>query len=536
MHPGCRRRRNHYLVTGCPNLANHASSTLTSPTQVIFADIIPLRQRPKYFSVVLGAWAVGSVLGPFIGGLFVEKATWRACFYLNFPFCALGLPLVFFLIPLKTIKTSLKAKLLRVDWLGGLIFIGGLTATLIAVTWGGVQFAWTSPRTLIPLSVGASALIANLVWERYGALEPFLRQSLLHTPSAIAAYLCAFLQGLLLFTALYYIPFFLAAVLDRSPLESGIDLFPATCLILPGSAIVSLLITRSGHFRFYMWGGWAVSTVGTGLLLHLDSHTKTWYWALVFGIFGLGMGMVLSSVNFATQANAKVRDAGRAAAMYAFCRSLGMAVGVAVSGGVFQNLMAGKLGHLGLETDIARNAESYVAVLRGLEVTNPSAAAYVLTAYLKGFWGVFVLMLGLSGLGLLMSLCVKHREMDKRLDSQYTLDRSSRSSRFLDSTQVSQRTSRILSGEVRPASDATLLGTDDFIANSNRQSRVVFNDQRPMTAQGERIAQPEAAVVHVSRSPDGMEENLSSRPLTEEVLWDGRASQCHGAGPIWGVS
>jgi multidrug resistance protein len=51
--------------------------------QVIFADIIPLRQRPKYFSIVLGAWALGSVLGPLIGGLFVEKATWRWCFYIN---------------------------------------------------------------------------------------------------------------------------------------------------------------------------------------------------------------------------------------------------------------------------------------------------------------------------------------------------------------------------------------------------------------------------------------------------------------------
>ena len=51
--------------------------------QVIFSDIIPLRQRPKYFSMVLIAWALGTVLGPLLGGLFVEKANWKWCFYIN---------------------------------------------------------------------------------------------------------------------------------------------------------------------------------------------------------------------------------------------------------------------------------------------------------------------------------------------------------------------------------------------------------------------------------------------------------------------
>jgi MFS family permease len=56
---------------------------ILSMNQVIFADIVPLRQRPKYYSIVLAAWALGSVLGPLIGGLFVEHATWAWCFYIN---------------------------------------------------------------------------------------------------------------------------------------------------------------------------------------------------------------------------------------------------------------------------------------------------------------------------------------------------------------------------------------------------------------------------------------------------------------------
>lgn len=46
-------------------------------TQLIFADIVPLRQRPKFFSVVLISWAIGTVVGPVLGGVLAEKSTWR---------------------------------------------------------------------------------------------------------------------------------------------------------------------------------------------------------------------------------------------------------------------------------------------------------------------------------------------------------------------------------------------------------------------------------------------------------------------------
>ena len=496
---------------------------MISLSQVIFADIIPLRQRPKYFAVVLAAWALGSVLGPFVGGLLVEKATWRWVFYLNFPFCCAGLPMVLFLIPLKTAKTSLKAKLLRVDWLGGLLFIAGLTSALIAITWGGVQFAWTSWRTLVPLTLGPTLLIAALAWERYGATEPFLRKSLFAHFSAVAAYFCALLQGLLLFTALYYLPFYLTACLGKSPIESGLGIFPATCLLLPGSAVVSLLITRLGKYRVFVWLGWVTSTVGAALFILLDTHTRTWYWAVVFAVYGAGMGMILSSVNFATQAQASVRDAGRAAAMYAFCRSLGMAIGVAISGSVFQNLMTAKVHALGLDAAIATDAESYVAVLRELEISDPTMAVTVLQAYVHGFWGVWILVTGICGLGLVASLCIKHRVMDTRLDSQYTLDRTSRTSKFLDGTFVGEKETTVMASP----EEELVVGASVRV---DRDSKVVDETADRSSV----VEEPEAAFVRYSRSP--VDELLSHRPQSQEVLWDGRARECHGEGPIWGIS
>jgi MFS family permease len=391
-------------------------------SQVIFADIIPLRQRPKWFAIVLGAWALGSVLGPLVGGLFVQYVTWRWTFYINLPFCGIGFVMVPLFVKLRTEKTSLKSKLLRVDWLGGFLFIGSLTSFLIAVSWGGVQFAWSSFQTLVPLLVGIAGVTISLFWERYGAREPFLRKSLFHSPSAIAAYICALVQGLILFCALYYGPFYFMSVKLTSPTTSGVNLLPVTCFLLPGSAIVSILITRLGHFRWAIWTGWVVTTTGCGLLRLLSQNTSTAVWATAFVIFGLGNGIVLSSVNFGIQSIAHTEDSGRAASMYAFMRTLGMTIGVAVGGTVFQNFMSNRLEELGLPTQIAHDAEGFIRALHTLAMNDPTRIG-ALKAYVEGFHGVFEVITGISGLGLLASLVIKRHSMDKILESRYSLRR-----------------------------------------------------------------------------------------------------------------
>jgi hypothetical protein len=129
-----------------------------------------------------------------------EKATWRWAFWINLPFCGIGIIAVILFVNLETEKSSLKEKLLRVDWLGGFLFISSLTTFLIGLTWAGVQFPWSDHHTLVPLVLGAFGVGGSLIWERFGAREPFLRRSLFYEISAIAAYICALTQGLVVGT------------------------------------------------------------------------------------------------------------------------------------------------------------------------------------------------------------------------------------------------------------------------------------------------------------------------------------------------
>jgi hypothetical protein len=217
-------------------------------------------------------------------------------------------------------------------------------------------------------------------------------------------------------------PFYFMAVRFKSPIAAGLDIFPFLCAFLPGSAVVSQLITRLGRFRWAIWMGWIIATSGAGLQILIDINTKTAVWASTQVIFGLGSGMVVSSINFGIQAIVRTEDCGRAACMYAFMRTLGMTIGVAVGGTVFQNLMAHKLGDLSLPVEIAKNAEAYVAILKTLAATDPARSG-ILQAYVHGFKGVFQVLTAISGIGLLSSLLIKHHDMNKVLKSSYRLSR-----------------------------------------------------------------------------------------------------------------
>jgi len=115
----------------------------------------------------------------------------------KFPFCVLGLVLVPIYVKLKTKKTSLRAKLARVDWIGSIFFTAGMTSFLVGISWAGIQYEWKSAQVIAPMTVGVSGVVATIVWEAYYAKEPILRPSLFYSTSAIFTYACALFQGLI---------------------------------------------------------------------------------------------------------------------------------------------------------------------------------------------------------------------------------------------------------------------------------------------------------------------------------------------------
>ncbi|KAF2818127.1 MFS general substrate transporter [Ophiobolus disseminans] len=337
-------------------------------TQVIFCDMIPLRQQPRYFSIVLASWSIGSIIGPV-----------RWCFHINFPFCIVGLVATEFFI--------------RDSDFAALLFVGGLTSFLVGISWGGTQYPWTSAATLAPTIIRALGCVAFVVWQVHIKPDSLLPMSLFGNASAIAAFYCALVNGFVLYSALYYVPFYLMSVRGASPVRAGIDLFPAVCLLVLGSL------------------GLVIANVGCGLFILFDERTAKVVFAVALAVFGVGNSIVLTGVNVGTQAIAKAKDRLMAACMYGFMRSLRMPIGVALAGAIFQNAMSSALSESGLPTGIALDSERFLFVLQAMPKEDPRKAT-ILACYSKGFRQVFITMTVISATALLASSAIRRFKMD----------------------------------------------------------------------------------------------------------------------------
>lgn len=192
--------------------------------------------------------------------------------------------------------------------------------------------------------------------------------------------------------------------------------------LVPGSIVAGVLVTRRNNYRWAIWSGWVLTTLACAMTVAWRYNSATGFWVVSLIIIGFGHGGILNAQNFASQAMCKPGEEGAAAAMYGFLRQFGMSLGVGIGGSTFQNVMALRLRWLGLDDDIARNAEA----LLGQIVRQPDSdfKSKVLDAYSYGFLGVFGLYLALSSAAFIVSLLIRNYDMNKKLDSGHLLTES----------------------------------------------------------------------------------------------------------------
>jgi EmrB/QacA subfamily drug resistance transporter len=310
---------------------------LLTGAQTIVADVVPARERGRYQGLFGSVFGVTSVLGPLIGGFFVDNLSWRWVFYVNIPIGVVALAVVAAVLP-----GHLRRAQHKIDYLGTVLLAGSATSVVLLTSLGGTTYAWGSAPIFI---FGAAAVVlgAGFVWAESRAPEPVIPLRLFRNRVFSASSAIGFVVGFAMFGSIAYLPQYMQIVKGASPTASGLRLLPLMVGLLTTSIISGRLVTKWGRYRVFPIIGTAVMTLGLYLLSHLGVTTSNWLISLYMLVLGAGIGMSLQVLVVAVQNAVSYADLGAATGGVTFFRSIGGSFGTAIFGAVFSNVLAGNL-------------------------------------------------------------------------------------------------------------------------------------------------------------------------------------------------
>jgi EmrB/QacA subfamily drug resistance transporter len=362
---------------------------LLTTTIAVVGDIIPPRDRGKYQGLFGAVFGVSTIVGPLLGGFFVDNLSWRWIFYVNLPIGAVALFVIAAVFHTRTERVEH-----AVDYLGAGLLAGSLTCIVLFTSLGGTTFKWRSPEIAVLIALGVVQLVLFVFAERRAA-EPILPLELFRNRIFTVCAGIGFIIGLALFGSVTYLPLFLQIVKGRSPTSSGLQLTPMMAGLLVTSIVSGRLISRFGRYKPFPVFGTAVATIGMVLLSRLDLHSTTAYTSLAMVVLGLGLGAVMQVLVLAVQNAVDYRNMGVATAGSLLFRQIGGSIGIAVFGAIFSNRLHGELAsRLPPGTNVPKTVSP--ALIRTLPPAAHNAYVHAVAAALHPVFVVASVIAGVS--------------------------------------------------------------------------------------------------------------------------------------------
>jgi EmrB/QacA subfamily drug resistance transporter len=293
----------------------------------IVGDVIPPRDRGRYQGYFGGVFGFASVVGPLVGGLLVENASWRWVFYINLPLGVVALVVINRVLKLEHVRRKAK-----IDFAGSALVVAGVGLLLVAVQQAGNATRITTTSAILA-TVGVVGIAAFLWWETR-ASEPIVPLRLFRNRVFAVCSVLGLVTGAVMFGSIIFTPQYLQTVRGVSPTVSGLRLLPLLAGMLLCSIVSGQLISRTGRYRVFVIAGTLILAVGTALLSLIHVGTSTVEFSVILFIVGVGLGLFMQTLVLATQNSVDRSDLGVATSAVTFFRTLGGAIGASVLGAI----------------------------------------------------------------------------------------------------------------------------------------------------------------------------------------------------------
>jgi MFS family permease len=316
--------------------------------QAILADIFPPAERGKWMGLFMAVFGLATILGPVLGGWLTdngptlgtwitEASRWRWVFYVNLPVGIIALITAGATIP--SIVSHVKHK---IDYIGSTLLIAWTVPLLLALTWGGNQYAWDSWQ-VIALFAGAAVMLILFFVRELNAAEPIISPRLFKSSIFSISTLATFFVAAGMFGAIYFLPYFTQYVMGDTATNSGEILTPMMVGFMVSSIIAGQVLSRTGKYKIMALVGFVVAIIGMGLLAHMNINTTNSGLAINMIVTGLGIGVSMSLFTIIVQNAFPAQKMGEVTASLTFFRSMGSTIGLSIFGAIFTNALTANI-------------------------------------------------------------------------------------------------------------------------------------------------------------------------------------------------
>jgi EmrB/QacA subfamily drug resistance transporter len=407
----CGAAQNMYELIGFRGLQGIGGGGLISLVFAIIGDVIPPRERGRYQGYFGAVFGVSSVVGPLVGGFFVDSLSWRYIFYINLP---LGIAAL--IVTNRVLKLPVRKREVQIDWWGALLLVVGVSCILLATQSGGNDYPWGSWQ-IIGLFVCGALGLAGFAVREATAPEPILPLELFKLQIFTVSNVIAFVSGVAMFGALAFLPQYMQLVHGVSATESGLLLLPLLVGLLITSIGSGRFISRTGKYRWFPLVGTTLVTIGLVLLTHLGAHTSLGVISLYILVFGAGLGLFVQVLTLVVQNAVPMRLMGVGTSSVTFFRSMGGAIGAAALGAVLTSRIAAEFPRFLPARTLSAGGDKVSQLiqspnsLNALKKTNPALHEGIIQAYSHAIDTVFVVAAIVSAVSIVAALFIKQTQL-----------------------------------------------------------------------------------------------------------------------------